>query len=751
MFTSIGRFAYRRRTAVLLASLVFAIAAAVWGSGALSAMAAAGYEDPNTEAERTNAVIEERFGDRETVHAAAVYVDESQTLSVDDPEFADAVTTALDGLPQAHISSVTSYWSGDLPDEERELLVAEDGHATFAMLTLTGQTEEERLASYRAVLDDLEAEGLELYMGGQFTSLHELDEIAGQDLVLAQAIALPLLFVLLVVIFRGLVAAAVPVLLALLSVLGSLAILRVLTTVTEVSVFALQISLLLGLGLAIDYGLFVVGRFRDELSRTGEVAPALTRTVSTAGRTVAFSGLTVAVALCGLLFFPVSVSRSIALGGITVVLFTVAAALLALPAALAVLGTRINALAVPGTRYRAEGGGTGFWARTAGAVMRRPVLGLLGPVAVLLVAAVPLMALNPGTVNHRYLPSDSDGQISSQMIQEEFPDGGPADASVEVVVLGDVDGPALDQYVQNLGALDGPTAVALEDTAEGAAHIVVSHTGDPDDEDNLQLVRELRAADPPEGAEEVLVGGAGGAAATLDSTEATLDSLPTVLSVTVAGILVLLFFAFRSVLLPIKALLMSFVSLSAAFGILTWAIQEGGLASALGFTPVGTTDIWLYGIVFVIALGLMTDYELFIVSRAREAYLATGDNTHAVRAALQRTGGIITSAAALMAVVMGTTGVISDSLVITTLGIGLTIAILLDATIVRGLLVPATMRLFGSLNWWVPTALRAVLDRTSGEQLHRPGGRDPDPGADGAAESPAADTAGPPTAVLRSE
>lgn len=228
----------------------------------------------------------------------------------------------------------------------------------------------------------------------------------------------------------------------------------------------------------------------------------------------------------------------------------------------------------------------------------------------------------------------------------------------------------------------------------------MAYEGAPDDPENLDLVRAIRAEPAPPGAEEVLVGGVGGPAGTLDDTEATLAALPGALAFVVAATLVLLGLAFRSVVLPIKAVLAAALSLAATFGLLTWAIQEGGLAPVLGFAPVGTTDLWLYGIVLVIAFGLTTDYELFIVSRAREEYRRTGDTTRSVAAALQRTGGVVSGAALLMVVVLATTGVVSDSLVITTLGIGLSIALVLDATLVRALLVPASMRVLGRANWW---------------------------------------------------
>lgn len=743
MFLRLGRFVHRRHRAVLVVTLLLVALATVWGSGVFPAMSTAGYADPNIEAEQASDLIEREFGNS-GVDAVAVYVDESAELSVDDAAFADAVTAVVDRLPSDHVAEVTSYWTPGLGEAERELLVSHDRHATYVALTMVGGSEQDRLADYEAILDDLRhgfqgdpqdgdrAAGLAVHMGGELTSLHQLQEIAAQDLATAQLVAMPVLFLLLLLIFRSAVAAVVPLVLGVLAVLGAMALLRALTYVTEVSIFAMQITVLLGLGLAIDYGLFLVSRFRDELARRGEVATALPETLATAGRTVAFSGLTVVAALCGLLLFPQPASHSFGLGGIAVVLFNIVAAVVVLPAVLALLGPRINALALPWARRSLEEHGatsnTGFWARTATVIMRRPIVAVAASGLVLLVAAAPLLSVQPGLTNHRYLPADNDGQISAELLDEEFPAGGPADTALDIAVVGTFDTVALDGYVRRLSDLAGATGADVEQVSGNVAHLTVGYAGAPDVPANLDLVRDIRAEEWPDRAEEVLVGGAGGPAMSLDNNESTLRALPLAFLFVVAVTLVLLFLAFRSVLLPLKAVLVAVLSLAATLGIVTWGIQEGAFAPVLGFVPVGTTDIWTYGLILVIAFGLITDYELFIVSRAREEYLASGDNTSAVAVALQRTGRIVTSAALLIVVVVGTTGVTSNSLFITTIGIGLTVAVLLDATVVRASLVPASMRLFGDLNWWVPRALRGLLDRVSGEHHHRtmaPTGGDP--------------------------
>ncbi|WP_017587922.1 MMPL family transporter [Nocardiopsis ganjiahuensis] len=701
MFSLLGRFTYRRRWTVVLVTALLVPLAGIWGAGVFGELSTSGYDAPGTETARAEALLEGAEGvGAERIDAVAVYTASpdggADSGTVDDPDRAAALEGVFDRLPGQHVESALHHW--DPGPYDPDLLVSEDRRSTYVALTMAGADEQERLASYQAVLDHLPADGFEHHLGGQLTSVHELQVIAENDLVAAQVIAMPLLFVLLVVVFRGLVAALLPLALGVLSIIGATALLRLWTQVTEVSVFALQITVLLGLGLAIDYGLFVVGRFRDELSRTGDVAAALPPTLATAGRTVAYSGITVAVALCGMLLFPQPVSHSIGLGGISVVLLNIAAAVVVLPALLAVLGHRVNRFPLPIPALTA----TGLWERLATGVMRRPWLSLTAVTAVLALAALPLLSLDAGTVSHRYLPSDNDGQVSSRILAEDFPVGGPASPTMDVAVVGEgeADLPGLESYADRLAALPGASGTRVEHTSDGLAHLSVAYEGAPDDPGNLDLVRAIRAEPVPPGAREVLVGGAGTPAGTLDDTEATLAALPGVLAFVVAATLVLLGLAFRSVVLPVKAVLAAVLSLAATFGLLTWAIQEGGLAPLLGFDPVGTTDLWLYEIVLVIAFGLTTDYELFIVSRAREEYTRTGDTARSVAGALQHTGAVVSGAALLMVVVLATTGIVSDSLVVTTLGIGLSVALILDATLVRALLVPASMRLLGRANWW---------------------------------------------------
>lgn len=496
-------------------------------------------------------------------------------------------------------------------------------------------------------------------------------------------------------------------------ILGSLVVLRLLATVTEISIFALEIVVLIGLGLAVDYGLFIVGRFREELDRHPEnVAAAVSATTSTAGRTVAISGLTVISGLGALFLFPQPISHSFALGGISVVLLNIVAAVLVLPAVLSVLGRKVDAgrFSLPRFglgRHVPEKSG---WAWLARAVGRRPAISLLLGVSALIVAATPLLNLRPGLTNHRYLPVDNQSQVVARYTNDEFPQHGPAGMALDVAVRGSVGRESLDAYLDRLRNLAGAETARVHLADSDVIWIKVNYRGEADDPGPLQLVRDVRRTLPPPGA-SVLVGGHGGAAISLDNSAATLAALPAALGFITVATLILIALAFRSVLVPIKAVLCAFLSLAASLGIVVWAFQDGGLAGLLGFQVVGTTDLWTLGLIVTIAFGLVTDYEMFLVSRIRESFLADGDNRRAVAVGLQQTGSIITRAAILMIVVLATMGLTAGSLFLITFGIGMTLSVVIDATIVRSIIVPAAMQLFGSANWWAPRPLAWLSDR----------------------------------------
>ncbi|MFC4564752.1 MMPL family transporter [Nocardiopsis mangrovi] len=728
MFASLGRFGYRGRVWVLVATAVFVAFSAVWGTGVFNAVSDGGFEDPGAESTRAAEVLAEELGHDE-VDVVAVY--SSVDLPIDNQMFAFSVEQMRDDLPEDRVASVTTYLDEGLTDIERGVLISEDRHSTYVPITLAGDTDAERMENFEAIADDLDAGQLETHLGGPVAIESELSAQAEGDVVRAELISLPVLLVLLVAIFGGVVAALMPLAVGGLAILGSLTLLHALTYVTEVSVFAVNVATILGLGLAIDYGLFMVNRFREELGRGAEIADAIPRTLATAGRTVAFSGVTVMIAFAGLLFFPQPILRSIGLGGIAVVLFDVLAALIVLPALLGVVGRRIDALRLFRRRSRAAvptvtgaiEARAGAWARLAHSVMRRPVLYAAGVGAVLLAFSSALVFTDVGSTDQRYLPEDAPSRIATESLRDDFPAGGIS--VIDVAVTGDAAEDDLRDYTDRLADLDGAVSADVERTGDGIAHVTVAYEGDTDDPATQDLVRDVRAETGPAGT-ETLVGGV--AALQLDNVRAIVDAVPATLAFVIAVTLVLLFLAFGSLVLPVKAVLMGFLSLGASLGVVIWGFQEGHLGTPLGFTAVGTIDPTYLVLIIIVAFGLAMDYELFLLSRVREEYLATGDNSHSVAVGLQRTGGIITSAALLLVVVLGAMGS-SSLLFLKIIGIGLAMAVVVDATLVRALLVPATMRLLGGANWWLPAPLRRLHDRVgiteSGE----------DPSAAGAADA----------------
>ncbi|MDE3723844.1 MMPL family transporter [Nocardiopsis sp. N85] len=704
LFGRLGLGAHRFRWAVLVTTAVFAVFAVVWGSGVFSDVSESGFEDPGAESSRAMDVLEGELG-HDDVDIVAVY--RSDEMKVDNPTFAAAIQRIADDMPRGVVADFDVYLDEGLSDIERGMLVSEDMHATYIPITLTGESHPERLDQYDDVAEHLASGPLETHLGGPIAVEHELSEAAESDVVRAELITLPLLLFLLVLIFGGLIAGVVPLAVGGLAILGSLVTLRVLTHVTEVSVFAVNVATILGLGLAIDYGLFMVSRFREELARGRGVAAAVGRTVDTAGRTVAFSGVTVGIAFAGLLFFPQPILKSIGFGGIAVVLFDLLAALVFLPALLSVVGHRIDGLRLPLPRRTVTGTlHEGGWTRLARTVMRGPAVSLVAVLGVLVIFGSGLVSAHLGTTDQRYLPQDAGSRIATESVAEDFPGGGLG--RLHVAVVGDAGDEALDDYVERLEGLPEVTLARVERTGDGIAHVLVAYQGAADSDEIKGLVADVRAEPAPDGAEEALVGGV--AAMQQDNVAAIVAAAPTTIGFIAGATLFLLFLAFGSVVLPVKAVLMGALSLSASLGVVVWGFQEGAFAGLLGFEAVGTIDPTYLVLITVVAFGLAMDYELFLLSRVREEYLRTGDNTRSVATGLQHTGRIITSAAILLMVVLLAMGA-SDLLFLKIIGIGLALAVLVDATLVRAIMVPATMRLLGGVNWWLPRPLRWLHDR----------------------------------------
>lgn len=699
MFGWWGRAVVRLRWWVLAGTAALVVLGATWGAGVFGSLTGGGYDDPGSPSSRAHQRITQELG-RQDVDLLVLY--SSPTATVDDAAMLTPVRTALAALrARLEVTNVVSYY-----DTGAEDLVSVDRHATYVAVQLRTGDADTKLADLEAVRPALTVPGVRTDIGGLTEFLQDANTQIEHDIVRAEMLSLPILMILLLVIFRGIVAAATPLVVGVLSILGAFTVTRLLTSVTDVSVFAVNVITMLGLGMGIDYALFIVSRFREELRRGLEPGPAVARTMVTAGRTVVVSGLTVALALSSLLLFPMAFLRSMGFGGMAAVLVAMLAALTALPALLAVLGHRINGLRA---RPRAEAASgrpetEGGWARLARSVMRRPVLYVLVVVTVLGVLASPFLRARFGGFDERVLPVGAPSRTVAERIASEFPGG-----SVEPipVLVSGAPVEVAQQFAAEVGGVPGVTRAFVTVNRGTSSLVSARYAGEVSDEGARAVVDRIRALPPPSGA-EVLVGGR--AAADRDLLESLGARLPW-MGLLVAGVtFLLLFFAFGSLVLPVKAVLMNIVSIGASFGVVVWVFQDGHLADWLGFTSTGFLEPTNLILMLAILFGLSTDYEVFLLSRVREEWDATADNRTAVATGLQRTGGIITAAALLLVVVVGgfATG---GAATIKMIGLGTVVAVAVDATLVRSLLVPATMRLLGRWNWWAPGPLARVYRR----------------------------------------
>ncbi|GAB1642488.1 MMPL family transporter [Krasilnikovia sp. MM14-A1259] len=707
MFGWWGRTVVRVRWWVIAAALALVVTGATWGAGVFGALTGGGYADPHSESNRAAKAIAAQIG-RHDPDVLVLW--SSDTATVDDPAFRSAVTARVAALrARTEVAGVTSYLDAKAPG-----LVSNDRHATYAAVQLADGSEDAKLAEYQAIEPELNAAGLTTKAGGLAAFGAQANAQTKEDLTRAELFSLPVLLVLLILVFRGLIAALSPLVIGGIAILGAFVAVRTLTYFTEISVFAINVITLLGLGMAVDYSLFVVSRFREELANGRDVPAAIRATVATAGRTVVVSGLTIVLALSSLLIFPQPFLGGMAIGGMAAVLIAMLAALTVLPAVLSLLGHRIDMLRVPMPRLRrgrsgavprqrgaAPAAGSSAWARVAHSVMRRPVLYAVGVLAVLVAFALPFTRVQFGGFDERVLPADTAARVVSETIRTDFPGG--AQNPIEVLVTGAPAG----SFATAIAGLPGVTGAQVTATRGTASLITVGYSAMPTTAQARDVAAAIRDLPPPPGS-TVLVGGR--PAIDLDLLNSLSHRLPWMALIMAVATMVLLFFAFGSVLLPVKAVLMNVVSIGASFGVVVWIFQEGHFENLLHFESTGYIEPSNLILVLAVLFGLATDYEVFLLSRVRENWDATGDNTTAVATGLQHTGRIITAAALLLIVVVAgfATGGVT---VIKTIGVGMIVAIIVDATLVRALLVPATMRLLGRWNWWAPGPLGRLYAR----------------------------------------
>ncbi|MFF4348787.1 MMPL family transporter [Streptomyces sp. NPDC001530] len=714
MFDRIAGLALHRSRLVLTLTVVAVVAMGAIGFGAFGKLQSGGFEDPSAPSARAQQLIDDKFGGESNL-VLLVRPDDGGVGSPAAERAGQALTSRLKDEPT--LSNVISYW-----DTGSSALTSRDGKAALVLAHVKGDdTEQGDNAS--AVIDEYTGDrnGLTVRAGGEAAVGAEVPTQVAKDLALAESIAVPLILVLLVIAFGSIVAALLPLVIGLIAIVGTFAELYVLGSLTSVSVFSINLTTALGLGLGIDYALLMISRFREHLAEGADVPDALRHTVRTAGRTITFSAATVAAALAALLVFPQFFLRSFAYAGIGVVAIAAVSALLVIPALLALLGPRINNGRLPWAQT-VQSAEAPLWARLSRTVMRRPALTALPVLAVLLLAASPLLGVTFGTPDERVLPESAQSRQVATAVQHDFT--GSDESAVQIVTNGPVSPADLRSYAATLSRLDGavrvetsagtysdgrsaqpgPAAAALGRPDAQRITVVTGLT--PKSDEAQDLVKSVRAVDPP-GGTEALVGGTD--ARLVDSKTSIADRLPAAIGLVAGTTFVILFLFTGSVVQPLRALVLNGISLTAAIGVMVWIFQDGHLSSALGFTPQ-PMDTSMTVLMFCIAFGLSMDYEVFVTSRIKELHDAGADTETAVTSGLSHTGRIVTMAAGLLAVSFFAFGTAHVSF-IQMFGLGSGLAILIDAVAVRGVLVPAAMRLLGRTAWYAPRPLRAVHGR----------------------------------------
>ena len=693
MFEKLGHLLVRRRRAVLALFIVIILGAGASSSLLFSRLDSGGSNDPNSQSAKADAYLTSTFHVKDPALALVV----QSTNSVSDAlTVADASALEKAIAAESGVTKTLSFWSaGGAP-----ALKSIDGKSGYLFIytAASDPSASKDVAKLIQSKYDGSYKSLHVYVGGYSLVNYAISTKISKDLAVAESISIPLTFLLLLFIFGGLIASAMPLIVGLSAILGTFLILYLISLATGVSIFALNLTTGMGLGLGIDYSLLIVNRFREELHSGKSVEESVAKTVATAGRTVFFSGLTVLVTVSSLMFFPLMFLKSFGYAGVGVVFTAVFGALIPLPAILAMLGTRIDKLVVRKSAITPKEDGR--WAQTARFVMKRPVSVVAFVLIILAILATPIKNIVFSEVDSRVLPASNKAAIATAVSIKEF-DGQSANP-IEIVIPGGATHQAqLATYsadvakIQNIVSVSPPQMVG-NDARISATFSIGSRTTDA--EKMINAVRNIPAPFKTY---------VGGAAADFTDTQAGIaHTLPWALGWIALTVLILLFLYTGSIILPIKAVILNILSLSATMGVLSWIFIDGHMTWLVGsFTKTGTIDTSMVILICVVTFGLSMDYEVFLLSRIKEEHDAGRTNVDAVATGLQRSARIITSAAVLLAVVFAvflTSGVTN----IKTLGFGVAFAILLDSTLVRALLVPALMRLFGERNWWAPKALK---------------------------------------------
>ena len=745
---AIGRLALRAPRRIIAAALLTMVAAGIFGMPVANELSNGGFRDPQAESSRASQVLAEKFGTGGMQVLVAITCD-AGAASPAARTAGTEIHRILASLP--YVVGLHSAWTE--PPQAASALISRDGKSGLIVAGITGDesSAQRRASEIQRLLPEFN--DVTVKMGGEATSLVQILEQSKKDLSVMETVALPVSFVVLVWVFGGVLAAALPLAVGVFAIIGSMAVLRATAFVTDVSIFALNLILALGLALAIDYTLLVISRFRDELSEGAGREEALLHTMATAGRTVVFSAVTVALAMAAMVFFPIYFLSSFAYAGVAVVVLAAAAALTVTPAALVLLGPRIDALDArrfgrrilrrPNRQPRALE--QGFWYRMTKGVMRRAVPIGLAVTALLLFLGIPFLGIKFGYPDDRLLPPSASARQVSDELRSGFAINSIDDVVVVVPNAAGLAPAQLGQYAAQLSCIPDVTSVSSPDgaytngirtgspsaatgMANGSAFLTVNSTAPLYSRASATQLDLLHAVTPPDGRAAQFTGWA---QLSRDAGAAVSSNLPLVLSVIAIVTYLLMFLFTGSILVPLTTLLLNVLSLTAAFGALIWIFQDGHLGG-LGTTATGTLTATVPMLLFCLAFGLATDYQLFVISRIREYWSVSGkaraDNAESVALGLARTGRVVTAAAILMAITFASMATAQVSMM-RVFGVGLPLAVLADATLVRALLVPASMAMLGRSNWWAPSPLVwlhrhiGISESTGAEKLARPAGK----------------------------
>ena len=711
MFDRLGQFVVRRRKSVLAFYLAFLLVAGLFGFNVFSNVKSQGYDNPNSESATVEKMLKDEFKVREN---SVVFIVDTATPITDPKTEATVTKIATEVAGEENVDFVSTYWTTGKPQS----MVSTDGKATVISIFFDQDIDPDLAANTAGEIQkkyDGERDGATIYVAGLQTVYYSINNQIKEDLVKAESIAIPLNIVMLLIIFGTAIAAGLPMIVALGSILGSFLVMYLISQVTDISVFALNLITGLGLGLGIDYALLIVNRFREELHAGKSVEASVAKTVATAGRTVFFSGLAVMLVLGSMVLFPQYFLKSFAYAGISVVLFAILASIFALPAVLALLGSKVDKWRIRKSALVTKEDGA--WALIARKVMRRPIAFIMAAVALLGLFALPAANVKFGQVDDRVLPPNSPVSVAADVSRTRF--DGQASTPIEIVIpKSSATASEVESIAKELAELDGVVSVLTPSTytkdgqtfpvplplpeqqTDNFYRVSVVTEEGPRQTASVDLLLSIREMDLPEGR---LIGGA--SAIYADSQSGISDHMPQVLLWLTIATFVVLFMYTGSILLPVKAVLLNLASLAATLGLITYIFQEGNLKWLVGdFTVTGVIDTSTLVLVAVVAFGLSMDYELFMLSRIKEEHDNGASTEDAVSFGLQRSGRIISAAAILIALVF-ITFITSGVTSIKMLGLGTAFAILLDATVVRAILVPALMRVAGKWNWWAPKPL----------------------------------------------